>query len=307
MLIGNYHWSCYHPDCSLVDNWNDLETKQSYKGKCAFYKLSNDNWVALDLVHYDTNDLGTYENIEIKFKSGKIMRTKPTSPKAKLSQKVLTSGSNPKEEPPEIFLKDQEIILFFNNSYHTANLEGAEDIYLENIWDIKEKTNWDREKSKKKVFLFTENEPSAEAETTKIDAANKDYLFYIADPSITNVIKDYEVYSPSKSTEERDRLYKDKWEELSELKEVYGIRHNLQAKEERQNNPEIDMIKSPFLALERDKWRERKKSIKEFEKKGNCSGKHVLSYGSLSEHQAEILIQQQVENLEKSEEKKLYK
>ena len=37
----------------------------------------------------------------------------------------------------------------------------------------------------------------------------RDYLFYISDPSITNAIKDYEVYSPSKGTEERDRLYKD--------------------------------------------------------------------------------------------------
>ena len=62
------------------------------------------------------------------------------------------------------------------------------------------------------------------------------------------------------------------------------------------------MIKSPFLALERDKWRERVKSIRDFEDKGGCEGKHVLSYGSYQEHQQEILLQEQVESLgDKSE------
>ena len=55
------------------------------------------------------------------------------------------------------------------------------------------------------------------------------------------------------------------------------------------------MIKSPFLALERDKKREREKSIKDFEEKGGCSGKHILSYGSLGEHQAEMMLEEQVE------------
>jgi len=61
------------------------------------------------------------------------------------------------------------------------------------------------------------------------------------------------------------------------------------------------MIKSPFLALERDKHRERMKSIKDFEQKGGCSGIHTLSYGSLGEHQQAMLIQQQVENQEGEE------
>jgi hypothetical protein len=64
------------------------------------------------------------------------------------------------------------------------------------------------------------------------------------------------------------------------------------------------MIKSPFLALERDKWRERMKSIKDFENKGGCSGIHTLSYGSYQEHQAEIMLQEQVENLEEDKEQK---
>ena len=147
-----------------------------------------------------------------------------------------------------------------------------------------------------------ENEVSEDIQAKQLTEAEKDYLFYIANPDITNEIKKMEIYSPAKGTEERTRLCKDFHEELSELKEVYGIRHNTDQKEERQNNPEIDMIKSPFLALERDKWRERMKSIKDFENKKGCEGKHTLSYGSLGEHQAEMMIQEKVENLE--EEKK---
>ncbi|CAG8778269.1 2837_t:CDS:1, partial [Racocetra persica] len=117
-------------------------------------------------------------------------------------------------------------------------------------------------------------------------------------------IKDHEVYS-AVNNKEREQLHKDYHEVYSELKEVYGIRHNIQAKEERQNNPEIDMIKAPFLALERDKQRERMKSIKDFENKGGCDGKHILSYGSLGEHQAEMIMEEEMENLEeeKSEQK----
>ena len=62
------------------------------------------------------------------------------------------------------------------------------------------------------------------------------------------------------------------------------------------------MIKSPFLALERDKWRERMKSIKDFEDKKGCNGIHTLSYGSLGEHQQEMIIQQEVENLKDDKE-----
>ena len=43
------------------------------------------------------------------------------------------------------------------------------------------------------------------------------------------------------------------------------------------------------------------KSIKDFENKKGCAGIHTLSYGSLGEHQAEMIIQEQVENLEEQE------
>ena len=308
-FIGISNLTCSNSDCPLVYHWGEIEKKQSKKGKCALYLISQteNKWAVVDLTKYEENDLGGFDNIEIKFKSGKTQRTKPSDYQESQQQKNLfsfISGILPnKPQPPkEIFLKEEEIILFFNNSSKTPNLSDAEEIYLNDLWDIKEKTKWDREKSKKKVFLFCENEPNMDTQARKIDSSEKDYLFYIANPDITNEIKNYEVYSPSKGTEERDRLYKDFHEELSELKEVYGIRHNFGTKEERQNNPEIDMIKAPFLALERDKWRERTKSIKDFENKKGCLGIHTLSYGSLGEHQQEMIIQQEVEKLEENKE-----
>jgi len=76
----------------------------------------------VDLINYEENDLGEIENIEIQFKSGKSQRTRPND------------YQEPKEpEKKEIFLKDEEIILFFNNSSHTANLQDAESIYLEDL------------------------------------------------------------------------------------------------------------------------------------------------------------------------------
>jgi hypothetical protein len=98
-----------------------------------------------------------------------------------------------------------------------------------------------------------ENDPSEQTQAKEIDAANQDYLFYLVDPSTTNEIKKYDVYSPSKGTEERTRLYQDAKEEFSELRRVFGIRHLTSKKEDRQNNPEIELNEAQFIALERDK------------------------------------------------------
>jgi hypothetical protein len=38
---------------------------------------------------------------------------------------------NPQER--EIFLKDEEVVLFFNNSSHHPNLEEADEIYLDSL------------------------------------------------------------------------------------------------------------------------------------------------------------------------------
>jgi hypothetical protein len=42
-------------------------------------------------------------------------------------------------EQREIFLKEEEVVIFFNNSTKRPNLEEAEEIYLNDLWDIKEK------------------------------------------------------------------------------------------------------------------------------------------------------------------------
>ena len=38
------------------------------------------------------------------------------------------------------------------------------------------------------------------------------------------------------------------------------------------------------------------KSIKDFEEKGGCKGKHTLSYGSYQEHQEQIELEKVVED-----------
>jgi len=87
----------------------------------------------VDLEKYEENDLGSYDNIEIKFKSGKTQRTKPTNQEQTNQQPVLSSGVVEKETKKEIFLKEEEIILFFNNSTKTSNLQNAEEIYLNDL------------------------------------------------------------------------------------------------------------------------------------------------------------------------------
>jgi hypothetical protein len=104
-------------------------------------------------------------------------------------------------------------------------------------------------------------------------------VFWLANPDITNEIKHHEVYS-APNTKEREQLWQDYLKEFSELRRMYGIRHLTSKKEDRQNNPEIELNEAQFVALERDKWRERMKSIKEAENKGFCLGTHSLTYGA---------------------------
>lgn len=284
-FIGISHLECTEEECPIVENWDEIESKNSKKGLGALYKITNDNFLVVDATVGNTNDLGTYENIEITLPSKTVRKVKPKEEELSKNKKILVSGVEPKKDK-EPYLKEEEFALFFNNSSHSPNLDGIDD-YLNDLWDIKEKIKWDRDKSKKKVFLHVENEPSSETETTKIDAANKDYLFYIADPSITNEIKKMEIYSPSKGTEERSRLYQDLKEEFSELRRVFGIRHLTSKKEERQNNPEIELNEAQFIALERRKKRIREKCLKDAENKGFCQGIHTLTYGTSPEQREE--------------------
>jgi hypothetical protein len=55
-------------------------------------------------------------------------------PEHELPQLPKVSGYSQEPKPPrEIFLKDSEVVCFFNNSAKTANLEEAESIYLNDL------------------------------------------------------------------------------------------------------------------------------------------------------------------------------
>ena len=291
--IGISHLECTEENCPLVLNWGHLERKNSKQGKSALVKVTKEKFLTVELLYYEINGLEEPVNITIKYRDGKeaLVRTR-------VEIEELTQKLTPEQRAELSFLDPSEVVCFFNNPSHRPNLEGAEEIYLEDLWDIKEKVRWDREKSKKKVFLFCENDPSDDTQARKIDSAeNNDYLFYIADPGSTNEIKNYEVYAPSKGTDERKQLHEDFLKDFSELRRVYGIRHLTSKKEDRQNNPEIELNEAQFVALERDKWRERMRSIKEAESKGFCLGKHSLTYGAWQERQeAEIEAAQEMKS-----------
>jgi beta-galactosidase beta subunit len=86
----------------------------------------------VDVTIDNTNDLGTFENIELTLPSKTKRRTEPKE--LGKSANIQVSGTLPNKKQPEreIFLKDKEFVLFFNNQSHSANLQGADD-YLENI------------------------------------------------------------------------------------------------------------------------------------------------------------------------------
>ncbi len=285
-FIGISNLECSEEDCPLVLIWDEIEEKNSKKGKCAIITIDQQTLLVVDIVNSSLNGLKKLVEVSVQYADGKtaLVRTK---------EEIKTMNLTPEQKEKMEFIDPSEIVYWFNNPTQTPNLLSAETIYLNELWEIKEKIKWDREKSKKKVFLRCENDPSEETQAKKIDAAEKDYLFYISDPSITNEIKEMEVYSPSKGTEERSRLYQDYKEEFSELRRVYGIRHLTHKKEDRQNNPEIELNEAQFIAIERRKKREREKSIKELEEKGFCSGEHVLTYGTSFENREEKVLEQQ--------------
>jgi hypothetical protein len=289
--IGISHLECSNPNCPLVLNWGPLERKNSKKGYGALVKVTKDKFLTVDIQTYELNGLEEPINLTIQYRDGK-----KTMVRTKKEQEELTKNLTPEEKAQLSFIDPSEVVCFFNNPLHRPNLEGAETLYLEDLWDIKEKIKWDRDKSKKKVFLHVENDPSDQTQAKEIDAAEKDYLFYIADPSTTNEIKKMEIYSPTKGTEERKQLHEDYTKDFSELRRVFGIRHLTSKKEDRQNNPEIELNEAQFVALERDKWRERIKSIKEAQDKKFCFGEHKLTYGAWQERQeAEIEQAQEIQ------------
>ena len=282
-LIGISHLECTNPNCPLVLNWGPLERKNSKKGQGALVKITKDKFLTVDILSYELNGLEEPINLTIQYRDGKeaLVRTKA-------EQEELTKSLTQEEKANLSFIDPAEIVCFFNNPTHRPNLEGAEEIYLEDLWETKQKIRWDQKASKKKIINWVEQKPDPTDKSYKIDEWENDYIFYISNPDITNEIKTHEVYS-TPNTKEREQLWEDYVKEFSELRRIFGIRHLTSKKEDRQNNPEIELNEAQFIALERDKWRERVKSIREAESKGFCKGKHTLTYGAWQERQeAEI-------------------
>ena len=282
-LIGISHLECSEENCPLVLNWGDLERKNSKKGKGALVKITKEKFLTVDIQSYELNGLEEAVNVVVKYRDGTEALVCTREEKAE-----WTKGLSPEERAELSFLDPSEVVCFFNNPAHQANLEGAEDIYLDDLWETKQRIKWDQKASKKKIINWVEQKVDPEDKAYKIEEWENDYIFNIHNPDITNEIKSNEVYS-APNTKEREQLWQDYLKDFSELRRVYGIRHLTSKKEDRQNNPEIELNEAQFVALERDKWRERMKSIKEAEDKGFCLGIHSLTYGAYQEREeAEI-------------------
>ncbi|RPB18017.1 hypothetical protein L211DRAFT_883842 [Terfezia boudieri ATCC MYA-4762] len=155
---------------------------------------------------------------------------------------------------------------------------------------------------KEKEKILKEQKPDPTDKSKKIEEFKGDYIYYIHNPDITNEIKKHEVFQ-TQNTKEREQLHADYEKLFSELRRILGIRHLTSKKEERQNNPEIELNEAQFIALERRKKRIREKTIKEAVSKGFCNGKHTLTYGTAPETREEKALEaQELQEIEHSTE-----
>jgi len=132
--IGISHLECSNPNCPLVFNWGNLERKNSKKGYGALVKVTKDKFLTVSIQSYELNGLEEPINLTIQYRDGKeaLVRTKA-------EQEELTKNLTKEEKSQLSFIDPSEVVCFFNNPTHRPNLEGAEEIYLEDLWDIKEK------------------------------------------------------------------------------------------------------------------------------------------------------------------------
>ena len=284
-FIGISNLECSEEDCPLVLIWDEIEEKNSKKGKCAIITIDQQTLLVVDIVNSSLNGLKKLVEVSVQYADGKtaLVRTK---------EEIKTMNLIPEQKEKMEFIDPSEIVYWFNNPTQTPNLLSAESIYLNELWEIKEKIKWDQKASKKKIINWVEQKVDGEDKAYKIDEWENDYIFNIYNPDITNEIKSHEVYS-AKDNKEREQLHHDYDKLFSELRRTYGIRHLTHKKEDRQNNPEIELNEAQFIAIERRKKREREKSIKELEEKGFCSGEHVLTYGTSPEQREEKVLEQQ--------------
>jgi hypothetical protein len=118
---------------------------------------------------------------------------------------------------------------------------------LYQLWDTKKLIAWDQQKSKKRAIINFEKRP----EKTELKEILEDFetgYIGVLTPGKAGEVKDWK-WSETRNTTERQQLWQDKAEIWSEMCIFLGIRHNPFAKQERQNNPEIQAGQSYF-----DKW-----------------------------------------------------
>jgi len=91
-------------------------------------KITKDKFLTVDILSYELNGLEEPINLTIQYRDGKeaLVRTEA-------EQEELTKNLSKEEKTQLSFLKPSEVVCFFNNSAHRPNLEGAEEIYLEDL------------------------------------------------------------------------------------------------------------------------------------------------------------------------------
>jgi hypothetical protein len=95
-------------------------------------KITKNKFLVVEVLAYEINGLEEAVNITIKYRDGKevLVRTREEIDE-------LTKGLSEAEiqalKRDFCFLDPSEVVCFFNNPTHRANLEDAENIYLEDL------------------------------------------------------------------------------------------------------------------------------------------------------------------------------
>jgi hypothetical protein len=91
-------------------------------------KVTKEKFLTVELLYYEINGLEEAVNITIKYRDGKEALVRTRAEIEELTQKLT-----PEQRAELSFLDPSEVVCFFNNPLHRPNLEGAEEIYLEDL------------------------------------------------------------------------------------------------------------------------------------------------------------------------------
>jgi len=91
-------------------------------------KVTKEKFLTVELLYYEINGLEEPVNITIKYRDKKEALVRTREEIEELTQKLT-----PEQRAELSFLDPSEVVCFFNNPTHRPNLEGAEDIYLDDL------------------------------------------------------------------------------------------------------------------------------------------------------------------------------